>query len=399
MKEFSLLSSISTEYDDRDRCYVLHLSYSQPASVLAAALSTRALKLYTLGESKLQYTGQLEGHTGRITGTSFLPEKDGSLLQTSSADGSIREWDVRSRACAKMYRTHGEVSCAASHHHLLAAGVGDNIVFWDRRYERHVAAVFNETHYQDVTQVTFGEHDQQVFLISGSEDGSLAAFDVGGGRLEEEEGFRGALNLDTAVARIGLFGNQMEKLWCCTGTESLFFWDWLSGCTEDVEGGGGPSGEILNPRDLMQVPVDVLNARQPDYLVQCEYDDMSQQLFLVAGTSDGTCGLYHLEQSQRQDQKPSISDLKVATYPAALLARGHTDIVRCMERSSLSVSGPNPRDGGALGIWFTGGEDSKICVWNVMGVDSSGDDHQQPDNHLRPNMHNKQHIGRRASPY
>lgn len=378
MKEFNLVSSVSTDYDNLDRCYVLHLSYSQPASLLAAALSTRAVKLYSLRETRLQYTGQLEGHTGRITATSFLPDNENSMLQTASADGSIREWDVRSQTCATVYRTSGEVYCLASHHHLLAAGVGDNVVFWDRRYGRQTA-VFNETHYQDVTQVTFGIDGQtgKLFLISGSEDGSIAAFDVGG-PLNEEEGFCAALNVDTAVSRIGLCGTRKEQLWCCTGTESLFMWDWLSGCAEDGPGGNGPSGQILNPREVMMMCVP--NAAKPptptwqpvDYLMQCQYDNVSQQLFLVAGTSSGDCGFYQLDVA---------NSLQVSTHPMALLAGGHTDIVRCMDIQ---------QGGGSQGVWFTGGEDSKICVWSAIEQEKMGATHR---------VVNKHHMGRRASPY
>jgi phosphoribosyl-AMP cyclohydrolase len=393
MKEFNLVSSVSTDYDNLDRCYVLHLSYSQPAALLAAALSTRAVKLYSLRETRLQYTGQLEGHTGRITGTSFLPENDNSLLQTASTDGSIREWDVRSQTCTTVYRTSGEVYCTASHHHLMAAGVGDNVVFWDRRYGRQIA-VFNETHYQDVTQVEFGVDGQggKLFLISGSEDGSIASFDVGG-PLNEEEGFCAALNVETAVARIGLFGNRTEKLWCCTGTESLFLWDWLSGCAEDGPGGKGPSGQILNPREIMCLP----NASKPptstcwqpvDYLMQCEYDDVSQQLFLVSGTSSGDCGLYQLDM---------VNGLQVSTQPTALLAGGHSDIVRCMDRMH-SFGFPSVQQGAdCRGVWFTGGEDSKICVWNAIEQERMGAD---PNGAIATHrVVNKHHMGRRASPY
>jgi len=121
--------------------------------------------------------------------------------------------------------------------------------------------------------------------------------------------------------------------------------------------------------------------------MQCEYDDASQQLFLVAGASSGACGLYQLDVA---------NSLQVSTHPTALLAGGHSDIVRCMDRMDFGF--PSVQQGGdSQGIWFTGGEDSKVCVWSAieqerMGVDPNG----------AMAIHrvvNKHHMGRRASPY
>ena len=46
-----------------------------------------------------------------------------------------------------------------------------------------------------------------------------------------------ALNVDTSVSRIGLYGDQSEKLWCLSHTETLHLWEWLAACDEESTGG------------------------------------------------------------------------------------------------------------------------------------------------------------------
>ena len=44
------------------------------------------------------------------------------------------------------------------------------------------------------------------------------------------------LNLDDAVARMGLFGTDGKRLWVTTSTEALYAWDWAAACDEMTEG-------------------------------------------------------------------------------------------------------------------------------------------------------------------
>ena len=45
---FECVANVRVDYDSQDTCYVLHLAHSPAASIAAAALSNRRLKLYTL---------------------------------------------------------------------------------------------------------------------------------------------------------------------------------------------------------------------------------------------------------------------------------------------------------------------------------------------------------------
>ena len=45
-----------------------------------------------------------------------------------------------------------------------------------------------------------------------------------------------ALNIDNSVSRIGLYGTQLEKLWCLSHTETLHLWEWVAACDEESSG-------------------------------------------------------------------------------------------------------------------------------------------------------------------
>ena len=47
---------------------------------------------------------------------------------------------------------------------------------------------------------------------------------------------KAGLNLDDAVARMGLFSPERRRLWVTTGTEALYAWDWAAARDEITEG-------------------------------------------------------------------------------------------------------------------------------------------------------------------
>ena len=45
-----------------------------------------------------------------------------------------------------------------------------------------------------------------------------------------------ALNLDNSVSSMGFYGQQNEKLWCLSHTETVHLWEWAAACDEDSTG-------------------------------------------------------------------------------------------------------------------------------------------------------------------
>jgi WD40 repeat protein len=263
---------------------------------------------------------------------------------------------------------------------------------------------FTDTHFQDVTQVKFHPVTRSAF-ISGSEDGLITVFDTSGG-LDEDEGFRAALNIDTAVAKIGFYGNSNgDKLWCCSGTETLHLWEWAAACDDESQGGNGPLGQSLDVRTKLiglhqsgdgnqgaggsKHSGELEQTNLADYLIQCEYDSNTGELALLAGKNTGSAALFPVVQPPN-----GATDVNLEFRPAVAALEGvHTDIVR----SLAWVNGSGP-------LWVSGGEDARLCVWSsvpgavgptpqpssVSGGSSGGDlaRHRMQQTHMR-----------RASPY
>lgn len=121
---------------------------------------------------------------------------DPNMFQTSSDDGFVRTWDLRTQNSVESYASQHEkpiYSCHCNGTHV-AGGVGEDLVLWDRR-TRKTAALFKDTHALDVVQLRFDEV-QANFLISASEDGNMAVFDLSVA-IDEEDSFIGAVSINT----------------------------------------------------------------------------------------------------------------------------------------------------------------------------------------------------------
>lgn len=62
---------------------------------MAVSLSTNAIKLY--GPATGQYLGDCLGHTNTVSDISFPDASSPNILCSSSADGTVRAWDIRLR--------------------------------------------------------------------------------------------------------------------------------------------------------------------------------------------------------------------------------------------------------------------------------------------------------------
>lgn len=143
-------------------------------------------------------------------------------------------------------------------------------------------------------------------------------------------------------------------------------------------GGNGALGEALNAREQLTAAAAscaVGQALAPgvDYLIGCEYNAASDQLWLLAGNNAGAVGFFPVAEPPA-GQLPSdggagavqpaagAQQAQQALFgaPHAALVGGgaaHADVVR-------SVLWP----GAAGGMCLSGGEDSKVCAWSLQPV-------------------------------
>lgn len=89
-------TALCGQFDGKDECYVLDAVAGSDRAHVAVALSTSTLKSYACGDGRLAHLCDLRGHSSAVTSVAFaLPCATGPLY-SSSADGTVRSWDVRS---------------------------------------------------------------------------------------------------------------------------------------------------------------------------------------------------------------------------------------------------------------------------------------------------------------
>ena len=71
------------------------MHYSSDNAVMAVSLSINTIKLYSPGTG--QFLGDCLGHTNTITDLLFPDPATPHLFCSSSSDGTVRYWDIRTR--------------------------------------------------------------------------------------------------------------------------------------------------------------------------------------------------------------------------------------------------------------------------------------------------------------
>lgn len=355
-----------TDFDTKDQCYVFDIAQSPASSSsFATSCSNHRVKLYNLEASRLQHVGDLVGHAATITGIAFpYPQESPTHLASSSYDGTVRGWDCRAGSEVERYEAHGhELYSFGASGHLVVAGADGKLLFWDRRTQKPLGC-FADTHAKEVTQVLFHPAHPNT-LVSGSVDGLIAVYDMAGG-LDEDEGFKAALNIETSCARVGFYGAAGEKLWCSSHTETLHLWEWQAACSEDMEGGSGALVDAHDAREQLTVAAASTSggpaaaaagfAGGVDYIIGAQWDAGAGRLLAAAGTSGGAAALFPVHEPGSGAGPGAAAGAPLFGPPVAVLPSGpHNQVVR----SLLCVA-----DGRGMSI-LTGGEDSRLCLWQA----------------------------------
>jgi len=214
---------------------------------------------------------------------------------------------------------------------MLAAGTGSFVRFWDVRSATSpgagVLGEYVESHAQCITALAFHPTLTST-LLSGDESGLVNVFDtsVAG----EVDALSGSLAADSGISRLGVFGPQGACVYATSQTCGLQLWNLGSG------------DSMLHLPALhctfLEAGVDC------QYLVDCTYDEGSQQLALWAGSRSGALHLYTVQARGLQ--------------PRAQLAAGHTEDVRCIARV--------PAGGSA--VFVSGAEDGSLAAWGSSSL-------------------------------
>lgn len=121
----------------------------------------------------------LSGHGDRVDGCSFSP--DGSHLATTSADGTVRTWDLETGRQALELETDPEAEWPPLYltaDRLLIPGPDHSLRVHDARSGRRLLKL--DGHESAVTAVAVSPDERR--LVSGSCEGTLRLWDLGAGR-------------------------------------------------------------------------------------------------------------------------------------------------------------------------------------------------------------------------
>ncbi|GMF53159.1 unnamed protein product [Phytophthora fragariaefolia] len=318
---------------DFDYDYVLDVQPLAARGALALALSTRRLQLRS--PETLALVHEFHAHNGTIHEV-WASRASPHQLATCSSDESVKLWDTRAALPAMVVPVGREVwslslGCGET---LLAAGTDDLALFFDVRTGARLGQ-YGESHVDAVTKVRF-HPTHEAFVATASEDGVVCFFDC---RVpDEDDALESILNVESAVTNIGFFGPQRENIFCLTGTETLDLWNlWTA--------------ERLHHYATIRDDCNS-NGLPTDYLIDCLYDDRSNELFLLAGNHDGDMNAVNIGTDAASAGK---------LQHAAALKGGHKACVRCVYYDPESTT------------LYSGGEDARLCKWTVLGTSAASE--------------------------
>ncbi|KAJ7292369.1 hypothetical protein O6H91_Y281600 [Diphasiastrum complanatum] len=280
---------------------------------MAVSLSTHAIKTYSPFSG--QFVGECLGHSSTISEIAFPDSSSPHMLCSSSADGTIRAWDIR---------THKQVLC------------------WDWRTKQQLACL-EDCHTEDVTQVRFHPVRKEK-LISASVDGLMCTFDTKGD-INDEDGMESVSSVGTSIAKVGFYGPSFERLWCLTHIETLSIWN-FEDATLEADFGDTRTKASMN---WSLSPV--------NYNIDCLYLPAAESLWLVAGTLEGSIGYFPVQYSGNSSN--TYASAGAIGPVSSVLEGGHSAVVRAVW-SPLEAGLAAQQD---LFCW-TGGEDGRLCSWS-----------------------------------
>lgn len=320
----SRTSSVEERYNEG--VWVLDVCSSKNKAWLGCALSNGNVQVYDHDRFQPIHTYG-EDHTKPIQITDLGSDLQ-NILASSTSSGSIHIFDVRQPKLAlgiQLPHKKNEEALSVDLGFggaLVAVGSSKAKIHFFELRSGTLLGSYHDAHTEEVTRVRF--QPDSSWLVSGSEDGLACVFDTS--QPSEEAALQGVLNVQSPLRKVGFFGPAFEGVYCLTGSETLSVWH------HDSAQRICDFGPTLR-EDLTQL---TSTANQVDYLVNCHWDQNSQQLSLLTGDHSGNGTMFRVEAGRIT---PSLS-----------LKNGHKGDIRAWSH----VSGDS---------FVTVGEDARLCEW------------------------------------
>ena len=340
--------------------YVLDLIAHPTSALLAASLSTGAVRVLSAGADALALKCDIAAPAsgaGPVMCLRFGPPAAPNLF---CCRGSVvQEWDVRTPCTPGSCRSYAAEDEGVSFNSLsvsadgntLAAGAKEAILLWDVRTCR-LRGTLTESHSDQVTVVEFHPTASEV-LISASLDGLAVSYDLSA-TLDEDDCVQAVLNCGSSVVQVGFYGPPHDRLWCLTATEGLSLWTWAEG--DEL---GRPHHDAREAARAAATGSALAPGLDVAYLIACaEWDG---ELGLLAGGNDGAAAFFPLSEGADADAAITIG------APTTLITGGHRDVCRAVRPPPAAVRG-------AVGWTLaTCGDDGRVCLWGGRGDAAGGE--------------------------
>ena len=162
--------------------YIFSLAFSPKGNMLVSGSYDEAVSLWDVRSGRVMKT--LPAHSDPVGGVDF--NRDGTLLASCSSDGLIRMWDAMTGQCLRTLvhedrRQVTSVQFTPNSQYLMAWTLDERIRLWDytegkcvKTYQGHV----NKTFSLSGAIYPFDAGGEEAFLVSGSEDGAIWAWDI-----------------------------------------------------------------------------------------------------------------------------------------------------------------------------------------------------------------------------
>ena len=162
--------------------YIFSLDFSPKGNMIASGSFDEAVYLWDVRSSRIMRS--LPAHSDPVSGVHF--NRDGTLLVSCSSDGLIRVWDSMTGQCLRTLvhedrRQVSSVRFSPNSQYVVAWTLDQRIRLWDytsgkcvKTYQGHQNKNFSLTG----TIRAYEDGGEEAFLLSGSEDGSIWAWDV-----------------------------------------------------------------------------------------------------------------------------------------------------------------------------------------------------------------------------
>ena len=258
---------------------------------------------------------------------------DGSIVALSSSKGHVHFIDLRMMTSGSHSSSNNNT--ASSQRLLLGSYVN--------------------SHRDAITQVEF-HPERTTLLMSAGEDGLINIYDTT--KSTEDLALETVINTGTPCRKAGFCNNNNNNhhlhhqyVYCLSGSETASIWDChTAACINDF--GNFSLRETLGTKTAAAMPI--------DYMVDAKWDPYKSVLLLCAGNHEGNTAIFTYD-AQQHNSFWQVSEC---------LMGGHRGIVRAWCPSVTTTSnqihddGSSSSSGSVRTIYFTAGEDARVCEWN-----------------------------------